>query len=233
MTVDSGDNPRDQHAPPEPSGPLAEASPFDIAPTPSPDARDIAAAKLIDAYSTGELGRVRASAEKWTTGLGAVVTVVSTVTVLKGKDSFDDLIGPARIAVIAAIVVAGLALGYGVLCSYRAAIGSPTRPTSLDELASTQGVLEGTADAWRSAVNELVSSARKQLTHATHATLAAASLLAIAVAITWLAPTKVPTSKLVCVRTGGELVTLSGPLPTVVSGSLNVVACHSKAFSRH
>lgn len=196
-----------------------------LTPSPPPDPRDAAAARLLDQYASTELSRVRTRADKWTAGLAALVTVVATATVIKGPDSIEGLDESARYGVVCIVVIAGVLLGVGVYWAYQAAVGSPTKRSSLDHLASQQRNLEGLADDWRDAVNELISESRDSLASATHATVMAAVLIAGAIILTWLAPRSSDAAKPVCFESTSGVVAIEGPLPTVTKGNVQVVAC--------
>ena len=95
-------------------------------------AEDLRQAVELRELDDGELERVRAAADKWKTGLTALLALIATVSVVKGRDSFKDLDAARQNWIIFSLGIALiLATGAGLL-AMRAAYG-PLKRQSLDK----------------------------------------------------------------------------------------------------
>lgn len=92
-------------------------------PVPSPAARD--AAERAQELVASQLADVRKAAENWRTGLLAVLGLTTTVLVVKGRDSFEDLDLLAQVLIGIALLAALIFAAVGSWQSMRAAYGDP------------------------------------------------------------------------------------------------------------
>lgn len=191
------------------------------------------AIKLIQVYKADELKRVQARADKWVTGLGALVGVLTTAVVIKGPDTFTQLAktraffvttqAPKDVIIIL-MVLGGLALSLGIYFGYQAANGSPLQDNAIETLARSHLDVHGAAGKWRTAVRSEIASAQEALKHATQSTILGGVLLAAAILVTWTTPSAADSTE-TCVQSGSGIIRYDGALPTVVSGSVTIVAC--------
>jgi hypothetical protein len=142
-----------------------------LGPVPSPDAR--AAAERAEEAVSSQLANVRKAAESWRTGLLALLGLITTVAVVKGRDSFADLDPLGQVLIGAALALALALAAIGSLKAMTAAYGDP-RPRQ------TQGILTWDYQDSKDAVNDL-KWARRLL-------VAALVFVAIAVGLTWYWP---------------------------------------------
>ena len=146
------------------------------------------------------LPAVRSMVAAWRTGLTALVTLVTTGIILKGRTDTTTLTMPWRIAVTLAIGV-GLALAIvGLWHTLAAEVGARTRLHTLDDIrrnyASVQAYQVGQAAA-----------AGRRLQTARTLVAAALGLLLAGVLLTWWAPAApaTPAAYLRVSRSGGSI----------------------------
>ena len=137
--------------------------------------------EAFDALAKESLPAVRSMAAAWRTGLTALITLVTTGIILKGRTDTTSLALPWRIAVTVAIG-AGLALAIvGLWHALAAEAGARTRLHTLDDIraeyASVQAYQVGQAAA-----------AGRRLQTARILVAAALGLLLTGVLLTWWAP---------------------------------------------
>lgn len=151
-----------------------------------------------DALANESLPTVRSTAAAWRTGLTALIALVTTGIILKGRTDTTDLTFPWRIAVTLAIGV-GLALAIlGLWHALAAEVGARTRLHTLDQIraryASVQAYQVGQAAA-----------AGRRLQTARTLVAAALGLLLAGVLLTWWAPAAAvkPAAYLKVTRPGG------------------------------
>jgi hypothetical protein len=77
----------------------------------------------LETLDESELARVRAAADKWKTGLAALLGLVATVSVVKGRDSFKTLDVVTQHRIIILVGVALLFAASAALLAMRAANG--------------------------------------------------------------------------------------------------------------
>jgi hypothetical protein len=172
---------------PDGSTPPAPAGPGTAATSPAPSAavrpRPVSAAdrEAFDALAKEALPAVRSMAAAWRTGLAALITLVTTGIILKGRTDTTSLALPWRIAVTVA-VGAGLALAVaGLWHALAAEAGARARLHTLDDIrarhASVQAYQVGQAAA-----------AGRRLQTARIVVAAAIGLLLAGILLTWWAP---------------------------------------------
>jgi hypothetical protein len=186
---------------PVPASPAPD--PADPAGEPSASlARPVSAAdrEAFDALVKESLPAVRSMVAAWRTGLTALVTLVTTGIILKGRTDTTSLTPPWRIAVTLAIG-AGLALAIvGLWHTLAAEVGARTRLHTLDDIrrnhASVQAYQVGQAAA-----------AGRRLQTARTLVAAALGLLLAGVLLTWWAPAApaTPAAYLRVSRSGGSI----------------------------
>lgn len=164
-------------------------------------------AELRRELSTTELKRVRAAADKWKTGLAALLTLIATVSVVKGRDSISALDIDTQHAIIGAL---GVALALAVVASLLAlrAANGPLKRDSLvgKRLADVQG--------------EEVTKSMLALRVARGLTVMAVVLLALAVGAAWWG--EEPTPGKILVKRTSDSVTLCGTFKSADANELRV-----------
>ena len=183
----------------------ASPAPASAGPAGEPSAaldRPVSAAdrEAFDALVKESLPAVRSMVAAWRTGLTALVTLVTTGIILKGRTDTTTLTMPWRIAVTLAIGV-GLALAIvGLWHTLAAEVGARTRLHTLDDIrrnyASVQAYQVGQAAA-----------ACRRLQTARTLVAAALGLLLAGVLLTWWAPAApaTPAAYLRVSRSGGSI----------------------------
>lgn len=208
---------------------------------PGPTAADDAAIKIVGAYAATELQRTQSRGEKWLAGVTALIGVVTSALVVKGKDSFTKLdpsyavfgldSGPGPLWwVIACLALAIGAFAYAIFQAYSAAFGNPLEADELDRLsAEFQQTQAGAATALRNSIASKAATSRKALAAAIVFTVTGIALTICALVLTWTVPDKAGTADTSCleVATGDSTVTLKfeGALPTLVGGQYTVKPC--------
>ncbi|HEX3426790.1 MAG TPA: hypothetical protein VHT30_11700 [Acidimicrobiales bacterium] len=165
-----------------------------------PDPLDLDAAEQLERNDTRRLDLVRARAEKWIGGIAALGGLVTTVLVVKGRDTVADLTTPWRATTAAPLAAALLLLALATYRAYQAAYGDPGTLAQINPIPLT-GLHHRLTDARRATA----TTALAHLAAAIKAALAAIALIALAVGVTWFAPTHTPTQK-TCVYDNGQLL---------------------------
>lgn len=146
------------------------------APAPSPGA--LRSAERVQALIGTQLADVRKAADSWRTGLLGLLALIATVSVVKGRESFQDLAFPGP-EVIGLALAAALALAaYGSLQAMKAAYGDP-------KARKTDGILTWDYQDSEAAVGSL--------RNARWAIVLSLLALAVSVALTWYWPTEAAT----------------------------------------
>jgi hypothetical protein len=170
------------------SAATAPATPGNVTTRPGPatsadSPRPVSAAdrEAFDSLVREALPTVRSMAAAWRTGLTALITLVTTGIILKGRTDTTNLAVPWKLAVTLAVGV-GLALAIvGLWHALAAEVGARTRLHTLDEIraqyASVQAYQVGQAAA-----------AGRRLQTARVLVAAALGLILAGVLLTWWAP---------------------------------------------
>ena len=174
----------------------------------------VADREAFDALAREALPTVRSMAAAWRTGLTALITLIFTGIILKGRTDTTNLALPWRIAVTLSIS-AGLALAIvGLWQALAAEVGARTRLHTLDDIraryASVQAYQAGQAAA-----------AGRRLQTARTLVAAALGLILAGVLLTWwapVAPAKPPAYMKVTRSTG----TVCGILESADAGTLRL-----------
>jgi hypothetical protein len=124
-----------------------------------------------------ELERVRKTAENWRTGLAGLLALITTVSVVKGRDTITDLALLWKVLVGVFLLLALISAAVGAYYALRSAYGWPER------------VPTGQLRKWRYQRSEDAVADLKKSRNLTFVTLA---LLALAIAATWYGPTDPP-----------------------------------------
>ena len=166
---------------PVPSAAATVATSAAAASTVRPRPVSAADQEAFDALAKEALPSVRSMAAAWRTGLTALITLVTTGIILKGRTDSTSLTVPWRIAVTLAIG-AGLALAIvGLWHALAAEVGARTRLHTLDDIraryASVQAYQVGQAAA-----------AGRRLQTARILVAAALGLILVGILLTWWAP---------------------------------------------
>jgi hypothetical protein len=177
---------------------------------------DLAAAQAQQALVDSSLEKVRKAADSWRTGLLAVLALIGTLSVVKGRENFVDLAAPAPLLIGMCLGLALLAAAIGSYRAMRAAYGEPRQRRS-------SGVL-----LWD---HQDATDAVRHLNAAKWDFFIALPAVALAVALAWYAP-KAAGNPLALVRADdagspvcGELVS-AGPLGITIKedGSPKLIA---------
>lgn len=170
--------------------------------------------EAFDALAKDSLPAARSMAAAWRTGLTALVTLVTTGIILKGRTDATTLALPWRIAVTLATGV-GLALAIlGLWHALAAEVGARTRLQTLDDIRKEYASVQAYQVGQAAAVGRRLQTAR---------TLVAAALafLLTGVLLTWWAPAAPakPPAYLKVSRPGG---TVCGILESADGGTLRL-----------
>jgi hypothetical protein len=135
--------------------------------------RDIEFEEELERYSSNQLSNARKAAENWRTGLAGLIVLITTVSVVKGRQSIASLPTGGQIALGILAVGALFAALVGATMALRAAYGwlsivSFERPDQL-----------------RESIFDEARNTRKYLIGAIITTYISVVLLASAVAVTW------------------------------------------------
>jgi hypothetical protein len=171
----------------------------------NPDPLDLDAAEQLQHNEDARLQLVRARAEKWIAGVGALTAVLATALVIKGPDDATQITLGWRIATAAAIAIAA-AIALLALATYRAYQAAFGQPDTLREIKTIP--LTGLHNRLTQARRDAADDALRDLGAAVRAVFAAIALIAAAVATTWFAPTDTTAKSAgsVCIYARGQLV---------------------------
>ncbi len=138
---------------------------------------DRAGALALQAISLDDLERVRKSAENWRNGLTGLLGLITTVSVVKGRDTFVGLSRGWQYIVGACWLLALSAAAVGLFFAMRAAFGTPRLIAVVDGAVTVRN--------WRDSEEREAISDMKWSRFLIFTTLA---LLGLAISVTWFAP---------------------------------------------
>jgi hypothetical protein len=148
----------------------------------APTAADIDDQERFHKLASTSLADVRGAAEKWRTGLAALVTLVTGGLLIKGPESANDLTTGWRLA-ITILAGGGIAVAiYGLWRALKASAGIPKRQ-DLDAMVAENGSVLGYEVAQ-------ADKAAGELRLARGALMLALPLLGAALIVWWWAPKK-------------------------------------------
>jgi hypothetical protein len=153
----------------------ASPAPVNLAAGRPATAADLEQLAELDALDESELDRVRSAADKWKTGLTAMLALIATVSVVKGRDSFTTLSVQTQHRIVVIIGAALLAATVAALLAMRAAYGPMRRELIKPNEQLRNLRLRAAADA------------RKDIRAARRLTVLSVVLLALAIGVTWWA----------------------------------------------
>jgi hypothetical protein len=177
--------------------------------------------EAFDALAKEALPTVRSMAAAWRTGLTALITLVTTGIILKGRTDTTNLSFPWRIAVTLAIG-AGLALAIlGLWHALAAEVGARTRVHTLEGIRARYASVQAYQVGEAAAAGLRLQSARILVA-------AALGLLLTGVLLTWWAPAAPanPPAYLKITRPGG---TVCGTLQSADGGTLRLTVAGAHA----
>lgn len=148
-----------------------------------PDPQDLDALDQLDRNDQTRLELVRSRAEKWTGGIGALTGVLATALIAKGQTDATQL--PLGWRIATAILIA-TAIALLMTATYQAYTAAYDKPGALKQIRPIP--LEGLHSRLEGARTAAAEQAQTTLKRAIHNTLAAITLLILAVGITWFAP---------------------------------------------
>jgi hypothetical protein len=96
-----------------------------VTPGPATDREDHALLEMVRTRTADELREIRAVAANWRTALAAMLALVTTVSVVRGRDSIVGLAPAAQVSVGVLLLVAVVAAATGAFLSSRSAFGFP------------------------------------------------------------------------------------------------------------
>jgi hypothetical protein len=153
-------------------------------PTRAPTAADIEERDHFRKLATGSLPGVREAAEKWRTGLAALVTIITGGLLIKGPEAAGDLTTTWRI-VLTILAGGGIAAAiYGLWRALKAAAGLPT-VQQFEDIIDRYGSVIGYEIAQ-------ANTAAHELRQARIALMIALALLGTAVIAWWWSETEDP-----------------------------------------
>ncbi len=147
---------------------------------PAEDKPDLEAAEQIQNLKASELERARKGAEGWRTGLGVLLGLIATVSVVKGRDTITSLPLEAQYQIGACLAAALVAASFGVFRATRAAYGLP----QLSKIMKDKDVWQ-----WKTTSTKQIV---KDLRWAIYLTFSTLLLLALAIGRTWYTPEDPP-----------------------------------------
>jgi hypothetical protein len=168
---------------------------------PTPD--ELEWAKRAAALHLDALKEIRAGAEKWAASIAAVTGAIGVVTLIKGRESLEELSHGYEVAVGILVGIAVLLVLRGIVLAALAAQGTPGR-------------IEYTGSALRDFTANEAEEAADLLRFSRVLVVTATLVAGVAVALVWFGPedTKPPSLQLVIPETGppacGELKTGMG-----------------------
>ena len=189
-------------------------------------ANDAAAYKLIYDSRAERLRTASTRAEKWSAGLTALVTVLTTAMVVKGPENFAKAEGSVRALVLLFVVAGALGVAVGLVCAYSAAFGGLYRKSHLDALIDDPPtIVTNASESLESAVPHDARTSRNYLRAALAATCVGMVSLTAAIAFSWFATAKPDAGKGTSrIEVNGKTVVLDGEF-SVRSGAVTFVEC--------
>jgi hypothetical protein len=182
--------------------------------------RDLEERDRFARLTAGSLATVRASAQTWRNGLAAFITLVTTGIVIKGRDTTTDLPTGWRV-LITVLIGGGLALAViGLWQALAAEAGTDPKTQTLEDIRATHGSL----DAYQVT---LAANAAHRLQWGRRAVAAALIFFLAGIAVTWWAPSAVPSPPAYITVTYGHAVTCGTPV-TGSRGQLRVIPYGSR-----
>jgi hypothetical protein len=155
---------------------MGELMPITVTPGDVPDDVDKARADMLQVWRAGELASIRAAGEKWQAGLAALLGLVTTILVIKGRESGQELATGFRVAIGLCLLVALLTAIAASLAALRAAHGLPRARAIADRSSVLMWDRQEAAKASRALLIAIVGTVSTLL------------LLAASVGLTWFAP---------------------------------------------
>ncbi|MFI5841284.1 hypothetical protein ACIA8K_16440 [Catenuloplanes sp. NPDC051500] len=162
---------------------------------------------LADDLAFHQLPTVRKQAEAWRTGLAGLTGLLGAVLIVKGRDTVAELSEAYRVLILIGLGLGLVLLVSATLIAIRAASGSPDDHTLL------------TAEDLRRWTGDAVKGSLRDIRWARALTLAGIAVVAVAIGVSWLAPSP-PKDGLVLVEAAGS--SLCGTLSASPSGMLTV-----------
>lgn len=100
-----------------------------VTPGPSVLPEDVALYEAVRLRTAEELREIRAVAAGWRTALAAMLALVTTVSVVRGRDSFAGLTPAVRVVVGVLLLAAVITAATGAFLSSRSSFGMPKEET--------------------------------------------------------------------------------------------------------
>lgn len=180
-----------------------------VEPGPAGTAETRRRAEELRSLDRAQLSLVRATAEKWRNGLAALLALITTVGVVRGSGTVEDLAQSAKIAVGVLMLLALVAAAVGTLLAMKASFGLPAERT-----------LTGRSDELDVLRDQQALDAAHSLRSAVLLTLTALALLAGAVGVDFYGPEAKPAQNVLIVtteRTGEICGTVESSAPGSVT----------------
>lgn len=149
-----------------------------VTPGPPDPPEDHTLAEAVRARTAEELRAVREVAANWRTALAAMLTLVTAVSVIRGRDTIVGLAPGARVLVGVLLLLALVAASLGAFLSSRSAFGLPREEQPVRRITDL-------VTAERARVHRAVRDLRAAIV-LTFVTLA---LIVISVGVVWYGPT--------------------------------------------
>ncbi|MFD5270375.1 hypothetical protein [Streptomyces sp. NPDC058335] len=148
-----------------------------VTPGPTDPSEDHTLSEAVRARTADELREVREVAANWRTALAAMVTLVTAVSVIRGRDTIVGLASGARVLVGVLLLLAIVAASVGAFLASRSAFGLPKAERTVLRLTDLVA-------AERARVHRAVRDLRAAIV-LTFVTLA---LIVAAVGVVWYGP---------------------------------------------
>ncbi len=149
-----------------------------VTPGPADPSEDHALSLAVRAYTADELRAVRETAANWRTALAAMLTLVTAVSVIRGRDTIVGLAPAARVLVGVLLLLAVVAACAGAFLASRSAFGLPKEEQAVRRITDLVA-------AERARVHRAVRDLRAAIV-LTFVTLA---LIVASVGVVWYGPT--------------------------------------------
>lgn len=181
-----------------------------VTPGPVGSAATRVRAEAVQALRATQLDRARQAADKWRTGLVGALALITAVSVIKGRETIEDLTPGYRLAVALSLLSALIIAVVGAHLGMRASFGSP----NLQPLTGDPSELLD----WEQSVS---SQTVRDIHSAAACTYFVLAFLALGVGLTWFGPVSPPAYVSVTSNDGSSIC---GSLD---SGNAKVIAVRS------
>ncbi|MDQ2745107.1 MAG: hypothetical protein M3Z66_22810 [Chloroflexota bacterium] len=161
---------------------MADVSPVPVGPT------DRQWAQLAQQAKVDALSDIRASAGKWGGTIASLTGIFSVIALIKGRTDITALVTWAQVLIAVLLLLAVTLAFAAILLAAFAAQGIPVKSIAVNNPRAYQQQYEDQAE-----------TAATQLHWSRYLVAPATALLAVAIGVTWFAPTSTPTGPTVLI----------------------------------